>query len=126
MSSNYELEEVSTISQGHGILRENPGETYILSVNIYGKGDPEGEDRPTHWGIMTYKAGDTMGDIYHVRKNIRFFYHTQSRVVESTTLYGRSEVIRLSNAGMVEAVQVLDAYGKDDKNLPQGKQNCQD
>ncbi|GKZ66560.1 hypothetical protein AnigIFM50267_000424 [Aspergillus niger] len=126
MSSNYEPEKATTSSQSHGIFNQNMEETYILSVNIYGKGNPDREDRPTHWGIMIYKSWDTMGDIYHVRKNFDFYYNTQSRSVESTGLYGRSEVTQLSSSRRLEAHQILESYGNNDKHLPDVGQNCQD
>ncbi|GKZ76330.1 hypothetical protein AnigIFM56816_005310 [Aspergillus niger] len=67
-----------------------------------------------------------MGDLYHVRDNFDFYYHTQSRSVESTSLYGRSEVMQLSSPRRLEADKILDAYGKNDDNLPGVGQNCQD
>lgn len=81
MSSNYEPEKATTSSQSHGIFNQNMEETYILSVNIYGKGNPDREDRPTYWGIMIYKSWDTMGDIYHVKKTSTFT--TIHKVVQS-------------------------------------------
>ena len=99
------------------ISREN---LYIVNWYIRER-IPDGEDRQTHLGIVIYKPGDTKGDIYHFRKSFGFFHHTQSHTVESTTLYGRREVIQFSNSHMLEAVRLLDVYGC--KTLPQGKQN---
>ncbi|CAG8893536.1 unnamed protein product [Penicillium egyptiacum] len=108
--------------------RKSSENGYVLSVNIYGRGDVLQGDLPAHWGAMLHKRGDPDGDLYHIRKNEHFYYEspTQKRAVESATCYGRMEIQHLSNTGKETAARILDAYGKDKFNLPHGHANSQD
>ncbi|KAJ5500796.1 hypothetical protein N7453_009847 [Penicillium expansum] len=101
----------SRSSSTHSSQSNGSEKDYTLSVNLYGRGD-----------------ADQDGDLYHVRKNDAFFYEdpVQRRPTESNTSYGRAEIKHLSNARKETAAQVLNAYGRDKSNLPQGNQNCQD
>ncbi|RAO68217.1 uncharacterized protein BHQ10_004229 [Talaromyces amestolkiae] len=100
---------------------------YALSVNLYGRGDAAKGDPPAHWGAMLHRREEAHGDLYHVRKDERFYYEdpVPKRMVESTTTYGRSEIVHLSRSRKETAARVLHAYGKDESNLPREDANCQ-
>ncbi|GCB27213.1 hypothetical protein AAWM_10098 [Aspergillus awamori] len=64
--------------------------------------------------------------MYHVRRNYDFYYHTQKLPIETVTFYGRSELMEHSNTRRLEAIQLLEAYGNDTRNLPKDNENCHD
>lgn len=113
----------------HSTDSKGSAKDYALSLNIYGDGDTTREEvLPAHWGAMLHKRGGSNGDLHHVRKQDAFFYDdpVPTRPLESTTSYGRSEVLHLSSSRKEAASKVLHSYGRDKSNLPSGVANCQD
>ncbi|OJJ66780.1 hypothetical protein ASPBRDRAFT_34893 [Aspergillus brasiliensis CBS 101740] len=126
MCSHNETDITPTNDSISGLSSQDAKDINVLSVNIYGQGEPEKEDSPTHWAIMIFKPGETVGDRYHVRKDLEFYYDTQRLPVESVSLYGRCELTQLSNTRRLRAARLLEAYGNETANLPKGSQNCHD
>ncbi|KAM5454783.1 hypothetical protein MaudCBS49596_002080 [Microsporum audouinii] len=101
---------------------------HALSVHLWGRGDQEQDDPRAHWAIMAYERGGTSGDIFHVRKwDNDYKYERSTRPLETTSSFGRSEVVYLSRSGRDHAAVVLDNYGNNRRNLPDGvDRRCQE
>lgn len=116
----------SRAGSGSSSSSGNSEKSQTLSVNLYGRGDPDLGDPPAHWGAMIHKRGEREGDLYHVRKNNEFFYDHSKRPLESQTSTGRSEIKHFSSSRRPQVAQTLHDYGTNAANLPADGQNCQD
>ncbi|KAM5476206.1 hypothetical protein MauCBS54593_000891 [Microsporum audouinii] len=101
---------------------------HALSVHLWGRGDQTKNNPRAHWAIMAYERGETSGDIFHVRKEDNGYrYERSTRPLETTSSFGRSEVVYLSRSGRDRAAGVPDKYGNDQLNLPDGvHRRCQE
>ena len=90
-----------------------------FTVNVYDSKSFVDLDRPSHWGTMLHHSTLEHGDIYHVRKNDEAYFQSASfSPIQMPHSIGRSEVCRHSSEERELASELLDAYGRDQRNLP--------
>lgn len=103
--------------------------SYTLSVNVYGRGDANKGDGPSHVGFVLHADGSDTCEMHHVRcpDDEHYIYDPRIQPLNDPVLWGRCELLTLSAAGKLHAVEVLTAFGRDPDNIPvMSIGNCQD
>lgn len=105
--------------------------TYNISINIYGRGDVNLGDGPSHMSIAIYEYGSSTCEMHHIRNPTEdqvFMYESRIQPIDDDpVLRGRCEIAScLSSEQRREVVDLITAFGNDKVNIPEfGVGNCQ-